>query len=184
VTVRDADGVDEIRAWYRLYLETMREVVVPPRPLRLFEAMWRELVPRGMMRLHLAERDHELIGGSIVLGLGRVAFYAFNGRLRGALALRPNEVIQWEAIHAACRAGFERYDLGEVVEGDEGLAEFKRKWGGEEMRLHRYYHPPPQAAPEAGAGEGGRAARAAAAVWTKVPLPATRALGALAYRWL
>lgn len=182
VGVRDANGLPEVHAWYRLYLHTMREVVVPPRPLRLFEAMWRELVPRGLMRFHLAEREGSLIGGSIVLGLGRTAFYAFNGRLRSALHHRPNEVTQWEAIHAACRAGYERYDLGEVSDGNEGLAEFKRKWGADEVRLHRYYHPPPEGEPSHGGP--GAAARAAAAVWQRAPLSATRIAGDLAYRWM
>jgi Acetyltransferase (GNAT) domain len=182
VEVRDAGGLADVRAWYALYLHTMREVVVPPRPLRLFEAMWRELAPRGLMRFHLAEREGVLIGGSIVLGLGRTAFYAFNGRLRSALHHRPNEVTQWEAIHAACRAGFERYDLGEVTENNEGLAEFKRKWGAEEVRLHRYYHPPP--GDESESGGASAAARAAAAVWQRSPLTATRIAGDLAYRWL
>ena len=182
VAVRDAAGLEDVRAWYRLYLETMREVVVPPRPLRLFEAMWNELVPGGLMRLHVAEHEGRLIAGSIVLGLGRTAFYAFNGRDRAALRMRPNEVIQWEAIHAACADGYQRYDLGEVVDGDEGLAEFKRKWGGEEIRLHRYYHPPPGVDDDD--GPPGAVARAAFALWPRLPLPATRVAGDLAYRWL
>jgi CelD/BcsL family acetyltransferase involved in cellulose biosynthesis len=189
VRVRAAGGLPDVRAWYRLYLDTMREVVVPPRPLRLFEAMWRELAPRGLMRFHLAEQElaageRRIIAGSIVLALGRTAFYAFNGRLRSALAVRPNEVIQWEAIHAACRDGFERYDLGEVVEGDVGLAEFKRKWGGEEVRFHRYYHPPPEAAAARDDGAGRVVERGAGVVWPRLPLAATRLAGDLAYRWL
>lgn len=189
VHVREAAGLDDVRAWYRLYLATMREVVVPPRPLRLFEAMWSALAPRGMMKLHLAEqrqgqRSTLLAGGSIVLGSGRTAFYAFNGRRRSALGLRPNEVIQWEAIHDAARSGYRRYDLGEVAAGEAGLAEFKRKWGGREVRLHRYYHPAPAGPSAATDAEGGRAARAAGAVWPRLPLPVTRVAGALAYRWL
>ena len=156
VRVRLAEDIADVRTWYPLYLRTMREVVVPPRPLRLFEAMWRELAPSGLMRLYVAEREGgEMLAGSIVLGLGRTAFYAFNGRLRSALALRPNEALQWEAIHDACRRGFERYDLGEVTGGNESLAEFKRKWGADEVQMHRYYHPPP----EDGADEGTATAR-------------------------
>ena len=172
------------KTWYPLYLRTMREVVVPPRPLRLFEAMWRELAPRDLMRLYVAEQKGEMLAGSIVLGFGRTAFYAFNGRLRSALALRPNEVLQWEAIHDACRRGFERYDLGEVTGGNEGLAEFKRKWGADEVQMHRYYHPPPE--PEAGDadGEDGMVKRAATSVWPRLPLASTRLAGDLAYRWL
>ena len=187
VTVRVANDLADVHAWYPLYLKTMREVVVPPRPLRLFEAMWREMEPQGAMRLYVAEQEGSgMIAGSIVLGLGRTAFYAFNGRLRSALALRPNEVLQWEAIHDARRRGFERYDLGEVVEGRAGLAEFKRKWGADEVRLHRYYHPPPEPSGESeeDEDEGGALRRAAMSVWPRLPLGATRIAGDVAYRWL
>ena len=184
VSVRVADELADVRAWYPLYVKTMREVVVPPRPLRLFEAMWSELAPAGLMRLYVAEQEGRgMIAGSIVLGLGRTAFYAFNGRLRSALALRPNEVLQWEAIHDACRRGFEHYDLGEVTEDRAGLAEFKRKWGADEVRLHRYYHPPLDAS-GADDGEGGVVRRVAMSVWPRLPLAATRLAGDLAYRWL
>ena len=180
VRVRVAEDLTDVHAWYPLYVRTMREVVVPPRPLRLFEAMWREMAPRGLMRLYLAEHESNLIAGSIVLGLGKTAFYAFNGRLRTALPLRPNEVLQWEAIHDACGRGFERYDLGEVTEDRAGLAEFKRKWGADEIQLHRYSHPPLKQRD----GDRGVATRAAASVWRRLPLAATRLAGDLAYRWL
>ena len=186
VSVRVANDLADVHAWYPLYLKTMREVVVPPRPLRLFEAMWREMEPPGLMRLYLAEQEGSgMIAGSIVLGAGRTAFYAFNGRLRSALALRPNEVIQWEAIHDSCRRGFESYDLGEVVEGRAGLADFKRKWGADEVQLHRYYHPPPE--PHGGGDEdedGGLLKRAAMSLWPRLPLGLTRRAGDVAYRWL
>jgi len=181
VRVRVAEDVTDVRAWYPLYLKTMREVVVPPRPLRLFEAMWSEMAPRDLMRLYVAEHGGRMIAGSIVLGLGRTAFYAFNGRLRDALVLRPNDVLQWEAIHDACRRGFERYDLGEVTEDRAGLAEFKRKWGADEVRLHRYYHPPPK---DATTGDGARSLRVAMSLWPRLPLAATRLAGDIAYRWL
>ena len=182
VEVRLAEDLSDVQAWYPLYLRTMREVVVPPRPLRLFEAMWRELAPRELMRLYVAEQRGRMIAGSIVLGLGRTAFYAFNGRLRSALPLRPNEVLQWEAIHDACRRGFERYDLGEVVSGGEGLADFKRKWGADEVRLHRYYHPPREH--DGGDSGGGGLAASARSIWPRLPLAATRLAGDVAYRWL
>ena len=185
VEVRVAEELADVKTWYPLYLKTMREVVVPPRPLRLFEAMWRELAPKGLMRLYVAEQNGEMLAGSIVLGFGRTAFYAFNGRLRSALALRPNEALQWEAIHDACRRGFERYDLGEVTGGNESLAEFKRKWGADEVQMHRYYHPPPE--PEASrqaTARMGWCKRVTTSVWPRLPLVSTRLAGDLAYRWL
>ena len=184
VRVREARSPAEVRAWYALYLNTMRHHIVPPRPLRLFEAMWEELRPHGLMRLLLAERQGELVAGSVLLMLGRTVFYAFNGALRSAFAHRPNDVLQWEAIHDAARAGHRRYDLGEVVEHHEGLADFRRKWSAQPRRLYRYYHPAPAHPPDPGDGGLGPARRAAHAAWRRVPLGVTSLAGDRLFRYL
>ena len=184
VRVRPAETLDDLDAWYRLYLQTMRQHLVPPRPRRLFGALWDELRPRGAMRLLLAERDAELLAGCVMLQLGSTVFYGFNGVRAGALALRPNDAIHWEAIHTACTEGFRRYDFGEVVDGDDGLARFKAKWGTRPRRLHRYYFPAPEHAPDTGGVADGRVARGAGRVWRAMPLRATALAGDLTYRFL
>jgi hypothetical protein len=69
------------------------------------------------------------------------------------------------------------------VAGGEGLADFKRKWGADEVQMHRYYHPPPE--PEGDdAGGGGGLAKRATKLWPRLPLGATRLAGDIAYRWL
>jgi CelD/BcsL family acetyltransferase involved in cellulose biosynthesis len=184
VRARPAHRPEDVRAWYALYLETMRHHVVPARSLRFFEALWDELRPRGMLRLLLAERDGELLAGSVLLMLGSTVFYAFNGVRRDRMDLRPNDLLHWEAIRAAAADGYSRYDLGEVAEGQDGLSRFKRKWGGQPRRLRRYYFP----APDGPAGEEVRpptpGARAAHAAWRHVPLSATALLGDRVNRFL
>jgi hypothetical protein len=184
VTVRRAEQLADVRAWYRLYLATMREHLVPARPWALFAALWDELHPRGEMRLLLAERGGELLAGSVLLMSSSTVFYAFNGSRRSALALRPNDVLQWHALHDAAAEGFARYDLGEVAEGNEGLANFKRKWGAQPTRLHRYSFPPatPAAVDDAGGGE--RAQALARRAWRHVPIGVTALAGRLVYRYL
>ena len=185
VVVRDATSLDDVRRFYELYLLVMRHHTVPPRPLRLFTAMWEQLRPRGMMRLLLAERDGALLAGSIVVTLGTTAFYLFNGVRRDAFALRPNDVLQWHAIHDAAAAGVTRYDLGEVVGGAAGLADFKHKWGSVEVQLQRYYHPAPE---EGGAGRGvpgsERAVALARETWQRVPPALTARVGDRVYGYL
>ena len=186
--VRPATTTQDLRAWYALYLETMRWHALPPRPYRLFEAAWELLRPRGQMRLLLAEQHAagrtRLLAGSILLMLGRTVFYAFNGRRREDLALRPNDLIQWQAIHDACREGFRHYDFGEVAESHEGLAEFKAKWGAEPRRLYRYYYPAPAHLETDHAAPGTASGRLARAGWQRVPLPVTALVGTWLYRYL
>ena len=184
LAVRSAEQGSDLREWYRLYLDTMRHRLVPARPRRLFDAMWEELRPRGMMDLLLVEHRGTMLAGSILLGTGPTQFYAFNGVRRSTLALRPNDLLQWHALERACHDGRRRYDLGEVADGNEGLAAFKRKWGAEAQRLWRYYHPPPPA-DDAHEEEGGaRGRELATRVWRRVPLTATAATGRVIYRYL
>jgi CelD/BcsL family acetyltransferase involved in cellulose biosynthesis len=183
--VVEATTPEDVRRWYPLYLEALRFNVVPPRSLRFFLAVWEELAPSGAASLLLARdaagRD---VAGAMVLASGSTAFYAFNGVRRSAFSLRPNDLIQWEAIHRAVRSGHRVYDLGEVVEGDGSLADFKRKWGAEGHRMYRLYHPAPAHAPDTGASQPGGAHELAHRAYRRLPLRATALVGDGLYRFL
>jgi len=182
VTVRAASTIDDVRRWYGLYLETMREQAVPPRPLRFFTALWEHLAPEGMLRLLLAEHDRRLLAGSLFLSFQRTVFYAYNGRHREDLGLRPNDLLQWHAIHAAVAAGVRRYDFGEVEDAQHGLAEFKSKWGAEPEPLVRHIDRPCRTRITASQLE--RARHWGEAAWQRVPLSATARIGDAVYRRL
>jgi CelD/BcsL family acetyltransferase involved in cellulose biosynthesis len=141
--VRPAGSEAELDAWYPAYLATMRRNVVPPRSLRFFRALWRELAPRGLMHLQLAEQvihnQRRLVAGSIFLQFGERIWYAFTGVADRDLPLHPNDLILWSAIHKACGTGVRWMDLGEVAEEHPELIRFKTKWGAYPVPQYRYY---------------------------------------------
>ena len=188
VEARDAASEADLRAWYRLYLITMRSHAVPPRPYAFFQALWTSLRPKGLMRLLLAERREgghlRLLAGSMFLSAGETYFYAFNGCERRDFELRPNYLIQWRAIHDACEAGMRWYDMGEVEPGQDGLAMFKHKWGARPHALHRYYFPAPQELERGLLREGSRTRELGAAAWRRLPLSVTARVGESLYRYL
>ena len=188
VTTREASSGADLRAWYRLYLDTMRSHAVPPRPYAFFEALWTGLRPAGMMRLLLAERADaggtRLLAGSMLLACGETVSYAFNGRRPQDLGLRPNDLIQWRALHDACETGYRWYDFGEVEPGQAGLAEFKTKWGAKPRVLHRCYFPAPRELERGALAEGGRGRELAGALWRRLPLGVTARTGRWLYRYL
>jgi len=188
--VRDAASEGDLRDWYRLYLDVNRWRALPSRPYRLFQAAWESLRPGGYLRLLLVHQRRSgrerLLAGSMLLMLGETVFYAFNGRLRDALPLRPNDLLQWQAMRDAAADGYRWYDFGEVSDGNEGLAGFKSKWDTQARTLIRY-HSPPLEHPQAGYAEPGGQAWPRAAVmaaWRRVPLPVTALAGDLVYRFL
>lgn len=188
VEVRAAQDERDLRAWYLLYLETMRRHVAPPRPYRFFRAMWSELKPTGMMELLLAEqhtcRPTRLLAGCLFLMSGQTVVFAFNGRREEELVVRPNDAMHWHAIHEAQRRGFRRYDFGEVDDANPGLAQFKMKWGAAPQRLCRYYDPPLDRGAAGAAGDSGRAVRIARAAWQRIPLRLTARMGDVLYRFI
>jgi hypothetical protein len=183
VRVRPAESLRELKDWYQLYLVTMRSHAVPPIPFRFFSTLWDTLRPLGMMRLLVAdrsEREGRMLAGSVYFLYGRSVFFAFNGRREADLAVRPNDAIQWRAIHDAWQEGFRSFDMGEVDPDNPGLAAFKLKWGMEKETLYRYYYPAAKRIHPL--KSSGLAHRIARRPWRRLPLGMTVRLGELLYR--
>ena len=188
--VRDATNEADLRDWYRLYLDVNRWRGLPSRPYRLFQAAWEHLRPGGFLRLLLVHREQSgrdlLLAGAMLLMLGETTFYAFNGRLKEALHLRPNDLLQWHGMRDAAAAGYRWYDFGEVEEGNEGLAGFKAKWDTETRALIRYHAPPLPCDETDYKGLGTRIwpRRIALGAWHRMPLSVTAFAGDRVYRFL
>jgi hypothetical protein len=185
--VRIASSEQDLRKWYGIYLRTMRRVIIPPRSLRCFLAMWKYMEPSGLMKVILAERKTkgktELVAGSIFLMHGRRVSYAFSACPAEYFPLQPNDLIQWEAIHWAARNGFREYDLGEVPSDAQQLAAYKAKWGGEERLLYRYYYPR-MISESPDSSLLSRRQKLFEKVWKQLPLHVTAHLGDLIYSYL
>jgi hypothetical protein len=182
LAVRDAETEDDLFQWYQLYLQTMRNKAVPPRPYRLFQSLWHYLRPTHKMQLLLAVQSklgqERIVAGSILLQFGQTVFYAFTGCAPEDFRLHPHDLLQIEAIRGACRGGFLRYDFGEVTEENPSLAQFKTKWGGSPVQLYRYYSLIPKATQSSTTG---RFLHSVRRMWRLLPSKATEALGDLIY---
>lgn len=188
VEVRVAETEADLRAWYWLYLETMRRHVAPPRPYRFFRRMWTLLRPAGLLELLLAEvrsgPSPELLAGCLFLMSGQTVVFAFNGRRERGLPARPNDALHWHAIHGAHRRGFRRYDFGEVEDGNPGLVQFKVKWGAVPQPILRFVHPAAAAGSAEAVASAGRSARVLRSAWQRVPLWATARMADAVYRYV
>ncbi len=188
VRTRPAETEGDLRIWYRVYLETMRRNVVPARSYRFFLALWELMRSTEMMRLLLAEQQtaagSRIIGGHLFFTFGSTVTYAFGASHASDFALRPNDIIMWQAINDASMAGYKSVDLGEVPEGDDDLARFKSKWGAEPVRLYRYYFPDFPDAEHSSDKTGGSALVLARKIWSQLPLGMTSWLGDKMYTYL
>jgi Acetyltransferase (GNAT) domain len=145
VRTRPAESISDLRAWYGLYVQTMRRLVAVPKPYRFFELAWQRLHPRGLLHLLLAEqveaRQRRLLSGFLFLQWGQSISHTFTGWRWEDHALRPNDLLHWQAIQEASAKGFRWYDFGNVRVGDQGLIQFKSKWGAQAKVIYRYSYP-------------------------------------------
>lgn len=187
IKIRAGETENDLKAWYALYLETMRWHSVPARSFHFFKTLWRQLIPKKFIRLLLAELhsgdDVRLLAGSIFLMFNKTVFYAFNGSRREDFLLRPNDLLHWHAMQVASREGYLYYDLGEAAEKHHGLAAYKSKWSSKTEQLYHYYYPAPLKTETVNI-DSENLNSMKRAIWQKLPLPLTGFLGSWIYKYL
>jgi hypothetical protein len=190
VSVREGRSEADLRAFYALYLRTMRRRRALPRAYRQLREDRRLLGPDGTFRLFVAEHEGDVVAAGVYHALGEAVDLLYNGSDDSRLDVRPNHALYWHVIAWAAEAGYPRVDFG-FARRETSLARFKAQWGGREVPEFRYDYVP-GAPDEAGAASGG-APRALQGrgrqgplerVWPHVPLPATRLAATIAYRYL
>lgn len=151
VTTRLAESLDDYRAYYGVYEDSIRrwgEAASPRYPWTLFAVGW-ELAQRhpDALRLWLAEHEGDLVAGAWVFYWNGHVMYWHAANLERAFELRPASLLLATAIEDACERGLGVFDFGHSG-GHEGPEAFKRRFGATERPLVtlEYVTPPVRAA--------------------------------------
>lgn len=182
LVVREGDSESDLRAFYGLYLETMRKHKSLPRSHKQM-ALARERMGQSF-RLFVVEHEREVVAGGVFYVAGRRVELIYNASTEKHLSLRPNHALYGHAIRWAQEQGATSFDFGGAGEGTS-LAEFKQQWGAEERPV--YVYGPTQGLPSGGPAAEGTPAPGGPQVervWAKAPLKLTQFAGELAYRFL
>ena len=162
-------------AFYKLHLRTRRHQGVPTQSKRFIDGL-APLFERGHGFVALVTDGDKPIAAAVFLQLRGHLIYKYGASDRSALARRPNNLLFGEVIRWACEAGLRELDFGRTDLEHEGLKQFKRGWGAQELPLHHTY-----AGMEAPSGDGSGVQRLLAPVIRHSPLGVGRLVGA-AYR--
>src|SRR5579884_476719 len=151
VTVRTAETLEDVAAWYRLLEITAARDHFGIHTLDYYRRAWQLFAARGQARLLLAEYQGQLLAGIFVGLFARQAIYLYGASSNEQRQVMPNYLLQWEAIRQARQHGASCYDFWGIPESDAeeeamaGVYRFKRGWGGRVVRFlgcyERVYHP-------------------------------------------
>jgi CelD/BcsL family acetyltransferase involved in cellulose biosynthesis len=182
VTVARQGGRDEWKTMAVLEEDTARRHGLPAPPREFFVDSCRQLQEQGLADVYVARlKSGDPVAGIVVWKGPREWIYAFGASRPDALAQRPNHLLLWTAIRDAMAAGARGFDLGRAAPEQEGLVEFKRRWGGQPVPLGYDYWPSAGGLNVADRSRGTLAL--AARVWSALPGPVTR-MGSFLYRYL
>jgi CelD/BcsL family acetyltransferase involved in cellulose biosynthesis len=178
--VRLGRSADDLRAFYRLQVETRRRQGVPVQPHRFFAAVWAHVVAPGLGVVALVETPAgRAVAGAVMFGWNGTAIGKFQASDAAHWRERPNHLLYWAAIRWAAEAGNREFDFGRSDAGHTGLQDFKSGWGGRAVALS--YAVTGGAGPEP-SGHG-RVQSLLAPVIRHSPAFVCRAAGALLYRF-
>jgi Acetyltransferase (GNAT) domain len=181
LVVRRGETADDWLVMAELEEHTAHSHGIPAPPRRFFVEGCRQLQIAGLAAVYLAFTPAGERAAGITVWKGpRSWIYGFGASNPAQLEHRPNHVLLWTAIRDAIAAGCS-FDLGRVAPEQEGLLEFKRRWGGQAIPLAYDYWPEPGGLNLARRDRGAMAV--VAAVWSRLPAPVAR-LGAGLYRYL
>ena len=132
----DGEGLD---AFYRLHLRTRRRQGVPTQSKRFIDGLG-GLFDEGHGFVALVRAGGSgPVAAAVFLQAGTHLTYKYGASDRGALPLRPNNLLFAEVIRWACESGCRELDFGRTDLDNEGLREFKLGWGAHETALHHTY---------------------------------------------
>ncbi len=124
-----------LQDFYRLQLSTRQRKGVPVQPYAFFELLWRKIIDQGLGFVLFACKDDEYLAAGLFLHYGQTLTYKYAASTEVSQNLRPNNLLTWTAIQWGCRNGYSLFDFGRTDPANEGLQQFKRGWGADEIPL-------------------------------------------------
>jgi serine/alanine adding enzyme len=137
--IRELNSLADVHRLYEFLKSTYRRAQVPLADVSLFESVFAELQPRGMIQLIATyEGDTPLAIDSLINYKGRS--FAWYGGLERVTGVSPFDYLQWYEIVWAKEHGYQIYDFGGAGYPDEpyGVRDYKAKFGGELVSFGRY----------------------------------------------
>jgi FemAB-related protein (PEP-CTERM system-associated) len=168
-------GHEQIRPFYDVFHEHMRDLGSPAHRMRFYESAVRHLGDRA--EFFVVKDGGALAAGALVFWTNGTAMNYHTVALRKYNSRCPNYLIYWKMIEASCAHGCARFDMGRS-EMDSPTLKFKMNWGPEPLPLfYNYYLRKLKEIPYV--DPRNPRYRIPIAIWKRLPVFATKSLGPL-----
>ena len=133
--IQFAASPEAAREFYALHCLSRKRHGVPPQPFRYFENIARRVLAEGSGFIVSARMGERTVAAAVFFHAGRRAFYKFGASDYAYQHLRANNLVMWEAIRRCAKLGCASLHLGRTSMSNEGLNQFKLRFGAQEESI-------------------------------------------------
>jgi|GEM_PF-1628887 len=129
--------------YYKIHLETVKRLNIPPNPLNFYLSIWRNLTDK-FADFYFAFFDNKPIAGVIILKYRDVAYLYSSVLLEEYKSANVMNLLIWNLMLDLKHKGFKFFDLlfhpgkNDIKNPEHGLYLFKRSFGGKEVPIYHY----------------------------------------------
>lgn len=133
VTIEEVSHPEQLLECYELIIKSYNRARVPVADRSLFEAAFKILYKKGMVKFLLARVDDVCVASSVELIYKDMIYGWYSGINLKYSRYNPNELLMWYVLSFGMKNGYHIYDFGGAGKPDEeyGVRNFKAKFGGE-----------------------------------------------------
>lgn len=167
-----------VEHFYRLLIQTRQRHGLPPQPVSWFKNIASTMGEK--LRLRMAFQGNLAVAGIITLTNSRTMVYKYGASDAAWHKLGGIPLLMWDAIQEARENNLRIFDFGRTDLHDDGLCQFKERYGAERSQLTYYRVSNPKHA-----GLAPRVAVEAHAVrklFQRLPTPILEMFGRILYR--
>lgn len=177
--VGSSETREAVDTYFDLHCLTRKRHGLPPQPRSFFRKIYDHVIAAGRGFVVLARHEGRPVAGAVFFKFGVKGLYKFGASDITSQAIRPNNLVMWEAIQRLAGEGCTQLCFGRTEQPNSGLRQFKRGWGTEETILNYYKY---DLAAEAFVSESEQVKKIHHRLFGALPVPALRVLGSLLYK--
>jgi FemAB-related protein (PEP-CTERM system-associated) len=169
----ECGGIELLDEFYTVFARNMRDLGTPVYSRRLFAEVLTTFP--GQTAVHVVRRAGTAVAAGLTFRTRLTVEVPWASSLREHNPLCPNHLLYWSIIERAIRDRCTALDFGRSTP-DEGTFRFKEQWGARPFPFHWEYHlAAGRSLPDTGPSNA--KFKLAIAVWQRLPLAVTTALG-------